>query len=610
MNPGYRFRTLISSRFFYLAAVFAATVAASAMVAGASSFSPRIVARSTTAAGQTDGDALRAEIRSRYEVVLATGTRQASDRPRQRAAAIVDFYAFRHYRPIWSMARLRELVAALDSLVDDGLRPDDYRRDLLAESASLRGTSAPTAADNLRATAAGDGGTSGASLELLATESLLQAIEDLSWGVVEPEPQDSSWRLPARHIEPQERLERLRQVVEAAQLDEALHSLRPAHPFYQQMQRGLRNLRHIEARGGWPLLPAGATLKPGLRDPAVAILRRRLQAVTARADGSEVGAGQAEAVGAEGRASVDAAQSGVRGEGLDPDADLYDADLFEAVIAYQRNQYLDADGAVGRATREALNVPVQARIDQVRVNLERARWLLHEVPGRFVLVDIAGFKISYFDGQERRWSSRVQVGKPYRSTPVFRSAINRITLNPTWTVPPTILTEDVLPTLRNDLDYLRRNDIRVFDRDWNEIDPRSIDWHRPPPLRLRQNAGPSSALGRAAIRFPNHFAIYLHDTPHQKLFDRSQRAFSSGCIRVERVMELVEILLADTPPWNAEQIRRQLESGETRNVTLATPVPVFIAYWTVDASATGEIGFKPDIYQRDADLLARLDARR
>jgi murein L,D-transpeptidase YcbB/YkuD len=289
---------------------------------------------------------------------------------------------------------------------------------------------------------------------------------------------------------------------------------------------------------------------------------------------------------------------------------VFDEYLMEAVKQFQRDQYLEVDGAIGPATRATLNISARARVDQIRVNLDRARWLLHNIPPEMVLVDVAGFKVTYFKANQPIWRSRVQVGMSYRTSPIFKSEVNYITLNPTWTIPPTILRKDVLPKVRKDLNYLRENKIRVLDSNGKVLDPATIDWYRPGNVTLRQDAGPHSALGKAVIRFPNTHAVYLHDTPHQKLFNKSQRAFSSGCIRVERALELVELLLAETPGWDKAAINQALDAGKTRNVTLAKRVPILLAYWTVDAISENKIAFKPDIYARDAAVLAALNERK
>jgi len=285
----------------------------------------------------------------------------------------------------------------------------------------------------------------------------------------------------------------------------------------------------------------------------------------------------------------------------------YDDSVIAAVKKYQTEQYLGADGVAGKTTLEALNVPVEARIDQVRVNMERARWLLYKLQGTFVVVDIAGYKVALYRDGQPIWRSRVQVGKPFRSTPVFQSEITYVTFNPTWTVPPTILVQDMLPKIQQNPGYLAANRIRVLDRQGNVLEPSTVDWSSAKGLTLRQDAGPENSLGQVVIRFPNDYAIYLHDTPHRELFARSVRATSSGCIRVENPLQLVELLFNDPVRWNSEGIQKQLANGRTENIMLPVKVPVLLAYWTVDLSKDGRVTFKPDVYGYDSPVLRELN---
>ncbi len=285
----------------------------------------------------------------------------------------------------------------------------------------------------------------------------------------------------------------------------------------------------------------------------------------------------------------------------------YDGAVTAAVKKYQNEQYLTADGMAGATTLAALNVPVEARIDQVRVNMERARWLLYKLQGTFVIVDIAGYKVAMYRDGQPIWRSRVQVGKAARNTPIFQAQISYITFNPTWTVPPTILKEDVLPKVQSNLDYLAAHRMRVLDREGNVLDPSTVDWSNPRGISLRQDAGPDSSLGQVVIRFPNDYAIYLHDTPHRELFSRTIRATSSGCIRVENPLQLVELLFNDPVKWNSAGIQKQLATGKTQNILLPVKVPVLLAYWTVDMGSDGRVAFKPDVYGYDAPVLRALN---
>ena len=574
--------------------------------------------------------------------------RQSND-ARHLTEAVIGFYEQRQYRPVWDQGgRLEQLISALESLDEDGLNPDDYHIEQLRQALPLLSDNSPEAIP-LRV-----------ADELRATNAYLRALYHLYNGKVDPAGLDPQWNFVLQDMAPIADGARVADSIETGQIAQQFEQTRPQHRIYRSFKAGLKQYRYLAAQGGWPALPIGGTLKPCAVDAQVAVLRQRLritgeyvapvlptdntetpaetclianakaaaEAASAAAASAAAASAAAELAAATGSAASSAGQSSSAAASnvevvsvssasseqsssaapVNPD-EVFDAYLVEAVKKFQREQYLEVDGAIGPATRAALNVSVQSRVDQIRVNLDRARWLLHNIPPEMLLVDIAGFKITYFKASQPIWRSRVQVGMAYRTTPIFKSEVNYITLNPTWTVPPTILRKDVLPKVRKDINYLRDHNIRVLDSSGKELDPATIDWYKPGNVTLRQDAGDDAALGKAVIRFPNPHAVYLHDTPHQKLFNKSQRAFSSGCIRVERALELVELLLADTPSWDSAAIKKALATGKTRNVTLAKRVPILLAYWTVDAVSETQIAFKPDIYARDAGVLAALNRR-
>jgi murein L,D-transpeptidase YcbB/YkuD len=225
-------------------------------------------------------------------------------------------------------------------------------------------------------------------------------------------------------------------------------------------------------------------------------------------------------------------------------------------------------------------------------------------------VNIAGYAAYVIQGQDIVWSARVQVGKPYRKTPLFRSDINYLVLNPTWTVPPGIIRADILPAAKADPASITRKGLKVLDSGGREVDPASVDWSRYSgghiPYTLRQDPGPKNALGRVKLMFPNPYFVYLHDTPSQALFDRAERAFSSGCVRVERALELAAIVL-DDPQWNAQSIDAVIAGGKLQNVTLKRKVPVLLAYWTAWVDREGRMNFRRDLYGQDAKWAAALD---
>lgn len=506
------------------------------------------------------------EAQAIYRRIMAMMPTQGGPLPHPQAAlakALIDFYTQRSFEPAWNdEENVRQLFDGLASLDGDGLVPADYGLDALRQvhDASAFASASPEQR---------------ADFDMHATTAYLTALVQLARGKVNPQSLDPVWNYDLQAIDPKEGLAMVDRAIQTHAVTAAFDAARPQNPMYGRLRDALARLRQQAGQGGWPVVPEGPTLKPGMKDARVQALRERL-----------VAGGYLDAAHANGQHYDDVVQA--------------------AVKHFQADQYLDVDGNVGAGTLAALNVSAQTRVDQVRANLERARWLLHALQGTFVVVDVAGFKISYYRDGQPVWTSRVQVGKPYRSTPIFRSQINYVTFNPTWTVPPTILKNDILPKIRKNPSYLASQRIRVMDSAGNPVAPSSVNWANPKGIVLRQDAGPENSLGQVVIRFPNDFAIYLHDTPHKELFDKAKRDTSSGCIRVEHPLDLVTLLFNDPEKWSREAIDARLAEGRTENVTLPTKVPILLAYWTVDLRDDGQLAFKQDIYGRDPELLAAL----
>ncbi|RRQ20019.1 L,D-transpeptidase family protein [Thiohalobacter thiocyanaticus] len=241
------------------------------------------------------------------------------------------------------------------------------------------------------------------------------------------------------------------------------------------------------------------------------------------------------------------------------------------------------------------------------LNLERWRWLPRDLGPRYIMVNIAGFRLQLVEHDEVMQDMRVIIGKPYRSTPAFVGRLRYLVFNPYWNVPERNMREDLLPQQIADPGYLAANGYRILDgwgEDAREIDPAEIDWQRVRPVqfpyRLRQDPGPQNSLGRLKFMLPNRFDVYLHDTPARHLFERTVRTFSSGCIRVEEPVALAERVLAGTGgDWNVAVIRHLIASGETLDVRLGEPLPVYILYWTVWVDDDGRAHFVNDVYGRD-----------
>jgi murein L,D-transpeptidase YcbB/YkuD len=398
---------------------------------------------------------------------------------------------------------------------------------------------------------------------------------------VDPSDLDSDWNL-SRSVAGNDPVERIGSAIASQDsLAELLADRIRYLPPYDAMKSWLGRYRESARAGGWPRVPAGPVLKPGMSDTRVPALRRRLEAT------GELDRGAT-------------------------DSELFDDTVERAVIEFQQRHRLDNDGVVGQQTLDALNVSVEERIGQIRVNLERVRWIYRDVEDSFVIVNIAGFEVFLIRDGEIVWRSPAQVGKTYRKTPVFKATMKYLVFNPTWTVPPTILAKDVLPKVQRDPGYLRRKNMNVIDGDGRVIDPSTIDWSAVTPRNFgyafRQEPGPDNALGRVKFIFPNSHFVFLHDTPSKALFDRADRAFSSGCIRVKNPFELAELLLAKPSDWNQERISEVIGSGKTQTVFLPEPMTVMLLYWTVVIDAeSGAIQFLKDVYGRDRAVLSALD---
>lgn len=475
------------------------------------------------------------------------------------------FYAERGYAPAWAWGgRLEQLVEALGGLEKDGLDPELYGLAELRRKAAQADT-----------TPAGI-----ACTDVLASNAYLTAMLHLALGRLDPSEVEPIWQFAdAASMEAQRQRAIMLATVMMDDIEGAFDQVRPSTPQYRGLREAYIELLHRPPATDRPMVPQGPLLREGDRDPRVPLLRERL---------------------------LDAAVD----ESLQAsDGQVYDAELVAAVVAFQRAHGLAPDGIVGPETLAAMNRPVPSMLDQMRVNLERMRWLAREPIANGVLVDIAGAEIRYLRDGETVWSARTQIGRPSRQTPRLRSEVTHVTFNPSWTVPPTILRQDVLPQVRRDIGYLAENRMQVLDYRGNRLNPEEIDWHNPSGFLLRQDPGPHNALGRVAIRFPNPFNVYLHDTPSQRIFERPQRQVSSGCVRVERPMELVDLLIEDGSDAGPERAAELVAEGKTRNFYLTRPVPILVGYWTADVTADGNVVFRPDIYAQDEAIARALEQR-
>lgn len=371
---------------------------------------------------------------------------------------------------------------------------------------------------------------------------------------------------------------------------EPLDDLRPdSTPFRSEvmveaLEAAIQRYQAIVARGGWPAIPGSRMIRPEDGDERLPALRQRLVI------------------------SGDYPRRAAEGWG-------YADDLTAAVRRFQANNGLRVSGRVDKATLQALNVPAEARLAQLRVNLQRLRELMAQrVEDRYVLVNAAAFQLEAVERYQVELRHRVIVGKPERQTPTVRATIKAINFYPYWRVPESVAALDLIPRLVKEPDYLQKEQIRVFTGSYNgpEIDPTNIDWRQvdPAKLRFRQDPGPQNALGLLRLDMPNEHGVYMHDTPMKHLFNQRGRAFSAGCVRVQDVFTLAEWVARYEPGWeHPGRVRDILDTGNAFDLNLTRPVPVYFTYISAWAEPDGSIQFRPDIYGRDGvrDIVASHD---
>lgn len=478
---------------------------------------------------------------------------------------IASVYAARAHAPIWLAgegAAARALVAALNAAGDHALSPASYGAGPLAQRLSASG-------------ALNDAG-----LEVALTRAYLAFARDLSGGRVDPA---SAGPNVFRRVDRASPATLLQQA--AASFDIAAHLARlaPQDPDYAPLAARYRALRDIAASGDWgPLVPPGATLRPGAVGPRVAAMRARLARM-----GDLVPAA----------AAADPAQFGPA--------------LAQGLRAFQRRHGLNADAVLGPATLAALNISAAKRADQIAVNLERMRWTNHQFGREQVVVNIPAFSVQVTRGGALAFEERVIVGTGENQTPEFSDEMELMVLNPAWNVPRSITVKEMLPKLRRDPGYLRRRGMELISAS-GAVDPATIDFSAYNasnfPYRIKQLPADDNALGQVKFLFPNRHAIYLHDTPSKRLFSRDNRAFSHGCVRVRDPLTLAEILLVGQVGDPAGYVRNAIRRGREKHVRLASPIPVHLVYRTVFIDRSGAIQYRGDIYGRDRAVAAALRA--
>ncbi|MBT8422965.1 MAG: L,D-transpeptidase family protein [Gammaproteobacteria bacterium] len=498
-----------------------------------------------------------AELRQQLKSQLSADSTGSDDLNRQSVDSIVQsFYAERSFRPAWTTHAQQLELRQLPRLAElHGLTATEYQ--LPAVTREFADVAAV------------------ARLELQISRTVLTIATHLRYGKMEPAGKYTRLRV---QYDDAARTEMLHSAAASESLLIYLNNLAPQDLLYRKLQHSLAGHRTMRDDGlESPRIKAGRTLEPGMRDTRVPQLRQRL--------------------------------------GLEPvadDADLYDAPLAAAVARFQQRHRLQADGIVGPRTRRTLNISLSRRIAQLRVNLEWQRWARTPAGTDYLRVNIPHYTLQWVEDGRSQWSMRTQVGNKDRQTPVFRSVVNAISANPTWTIPPTIFREDILPLLQTDAAYLQQKGMYVVDRRGRPVDAGLIDWQTTTadefPYRLRRGPGLGNALGSMKFMMPNPYLIYLHDTPAKHLFRQPTRATSSGCIRVEEPQQLAEFLVSMQKQRSQQRLVKAMSTNKTRYIGFDAPVPIIILYATIDLNDEGELIFADDIYHRDRQVLAVLNS--
>lgn len=476
---------------------------------------------------------------------------------------IVQFYKDRNFVPFWNKQELREdLYNNIENVEYEGLFYEDYHGEQIRTLLSKLNSNSET--DHL-------------NTEILLTDSFISLANDLGKGKLDPTKIYDIWGTPTNKVEP---LELLRNISKGFDLNKVLDSLKPKHIVYLGLKNSLKEYRDkgfIENSS--TSIASGKMIRPGEKDERIKNITNRLF------------------------------ELGYYKNNPDSVNEVYSEKIEAALKDFQQDHGLQVDGFIGNTTIENLNLTREDRYHQLLVNLERWRWYPRDLGNHYVIINIPDYELNVVQENDTIQHHKTMVGTEARKTPVFSDKIDYIIYNPTWTIPPTIMKNDVIPGAAGDNNYLSRKGIKVYDHSGNEVDPSVINWNssKARSYIYRQPAGPTNPLGVVKIIYPNEYMIYLHDTPSKSLFTNNARAQSSGCVRVENVLNLTEHLLSDQEKYDSEKISEILESGETTQIPVTQNVNVHHFYWTAYQNED-TTRFIDDIYDLDKKLWELLKA--
>jgi L,D-transpeptidase YcbB len=414
------------------------------------------------------------------------------------------------------------------------------------------------------------------NLDLLLTDAFMLMGSHLYHGKVNPETEGVNWNLQRKDQELQ-LANKLENALDSNNVRGVLDRLAPGNHAYKAMKENMAFFLSIR-EFSWAPIITKPPVKPGESNQVLPLIRKRLMMLRYKLS--------------------------------DSTSIIYDSELEKQVKLFQNDWGLNTDGVIGKTTLEDLNQTPDELIGRLKVNMERFRWLQVNRSEKYIIVNIADFRLNMIKGSDTLISMRAIVGKEPRNTPVFSERLTYIVFNPTWTVPETILKDDVIPELLKGPQYLEKKKMKIFRPDGSELSYSDVDWSKISknnfPYSVRQEAGPGNSLGKVKFMFPNTYDVYIHDTPSRELFTRDNRAVSSGCIRVEKPFDFAVLLLSDAPEWSSESIRKTMQQEREQAVRLKTPVDVLLVYLTAWTDGKERIQFRNDVYRKDNILLGAL----
>lgn len=483
------------------------------------------------------------------------------------------FYKKREYQPAWDVSsglthQTTDLIQMIQEATLEGLSADFYHLDRIEILLNkLQSDSFINKHDKNQLIV---------ELDFLLTDAFLLLSCHFSSGCANPILSEVEWFTRTKRVDVVSLLEKS---LFEDNVKQSLRSLKPSQQLYLKLIEALFEHRTIVAKGGWGKISNGPMLAKGDTNERVNQLKLRL---------------------------IHSGDLLVYNENSE---NSFDDATHLAVIRFQKRHGLQDDGIVGPATLAALNVSAAKRVRQIELNLERFRWSFRDMGERFLMVNIADFKLDAVENDNTVWSMKVVTGKPFWDTPVFSSTMKYLVFNPSWNVPESISIDEILPKINRNPDYLKRNNFSVI-RGWGKneeiVDPSTINWSRLKkenfPYRFRQSPGPLNPLGRIKFMFPNKFNVYLHDSPYKKLFEKNIRMFSHGCIRVEDPVKLATYLMQSDKKWSQEKILKIINEGKETEISLPQPINVHILYLTAWIDQNNYVQFRNDIYGRDIKL--------